>query len=577
MKGQQSNIKRILSIITKCNFILYAFILVLISLLMQLLTYVIRIITDHLFINDPSLLGMDINFSITILLTIMGFLLLFEICMVPVFARFSARVSIHIRKSFLWSALNLPLDIYQMKSEGYLMESAGQSISLSYFLSKQMIEVIVRPLLAVYYIVVIAFIYLPCSLITIASVAVMFLAAFISGIYENRIGKIIFDKQSKESGFLLEGLKAIRSIRNSGSEYVFFRDYVDYNRRSALKLANYKRVNKIFSDMPTSIINITKLVLILVGAYGVYDQRITPGQLVEIHGLYSIMAGSIRSTVYSSHDILSVKYQMENLTEINEKAIEAEKHEVQMDAGKKYSKLKGNIIIDHVSFGYNKEMGPVLDDISMEIPAGSSVAIVGASGCGKTTLKKLICSRIDPWDGEILFDGEPVGDIPKTVLVNSIASVDQQIIMFEDTVMNNIKMWDPIQNDADVILAARDAYVHNDIILRDGGYQAVIAEDGSNFSGGQRQRIEIARALSMDPSILILDEATSALDTIVEKRIVDQIQERRITTIVIAHRLSTVRNCDRIYVMDKGHFVGAGTHEELMKKCDLYKTLVTVE
>ena len=587
------NIKKSYSIIRQGNFILYAIILVAISLLMQLLTQVVGYITDHIYSNEYTLwtvfmeeasdqinlTSTDVKsvFGIALLIVVIVLLFILEAWIVSVFGKFTSKVNVHIRKDFVWSALNLPIESYQERSEGYLMKSASQSIELSFFLSQQMVEVIVRPLLSVYFLVVMAFIYPPCSIVVLVSVIVMILATIISGKYENEAGEKVFKEQSKESGFLLEGLRALRSIRNSGSEFVFFREYVNLNQQSAIILSAYKGVKKVFADLPTSVGNITRLVLILVGAFGVFNGNITLGQLITVHGFYCISEYYIRSAIFSGQDIMSVKYQMENLFGLSEEAKKTQAAEAHEDPQKEYSKLKGNIRIEHLTFGYSQQAGPVLNDISMDIPAGSSVAIVGSSGCGKTTLKKIICSRYEPWEGKILYDGRPASEIYKGVLENSIASVDQQIIMFEDTVMNNIKMWDPTQIDADGILAARDAQIHDEIILREGGYKSLIEEDGSNYSGGQRQRIEIARALSMDPTILIMDEATSALDTIVEKKIVESVNCRGITTIVIAHRLSTIRNCDCIYVMDKGRFVGVGSHDELMKTCDVYRTLVTVE
>lgn len=508
-------------------------------------------------------------------------LLILETMMVPVFSRFSARVESNCRKRFLWSSINLPLDYYQIRSEGYFMESSGKVQDLGFFLSKQFLDVIVRPAMAIAFLIILASNSIPCFLVVLGSIAVMIVATLISARYEDQKGRIVFSESSRESGFLLEGIKSIRSIRNSGSEYQFFRNFVDLNRKTAKPLGKYNVANQIFGDIPMSISNFTKLVLILVGAYDVYKGTLTLGSLIFIHGIYCTVSDYIRSAVYSGKSLFSLRYNLENLEEITGEGertcSSTDRARESTGAEAEYVKLKGHIRLDHVSFGYNPMADPVLDNISMDIPAGSCIAIVGSTGCGKTTLKKLICGRHKPWAGQIFYDEIPASDVPDEVMTNSIASVDQQIILFSDTVKNNIKMWDATQLDADAILAARDARIHDEIIKREDKYNTLLTEDGKNFSGGERQRIEIARAFSMDPSILVMDEATCALDTIVEKQIVDHVRARAITTIVIAHRLSTIRTCDCIYVLDHGRIKGQGTHEELMQTCDLYRTLVTVE
>ena len=205
------------------------------------------------------------------------------------------------------------------------------------------------------------------------------------------------------------------------------------------------------------------------------------------------------------------------------------------------------------------------------------MALVGSSGCGKSTIANLVTGLYAPWSGEILFDGKKVSEIDHGVFTSSVAMVDQEIIMFEDTIENNIKMWDRTIEDFEAVLAARDASVHEDIMRRDGGYKHMLAEGGTNLSGGQRQRMEIARVLAQDPTILIMDEATSALDAITEAKVMKAVRDRGITLIIIAHRLSTIRDCDEIIVLDRGDVVQRGTHEKLMAEGGFYKELVTNE
>jgi len=240
-------------------------------------------------------------------------------------------------------------------------------------------------------------------------------------------------------------------------------------------------------------------------------------------------------------------------------------------------KLKGGVELKNVTFGYSKLAAPLIEDFSMTMKPGSRVAFVGASGCGKSTLAKLISGLYEPWSGEILFDGKGRKEYPRAVMTGSIAVVDQDITLFEDTIANNIKMWNESIEDFEMILAARDAQIHDDIMQRDGGYQYRLTSGGRDLSGGQRQRLEIARVLAQDPLIIILDEATSALDAKTEYDVVKAIKDRGITCIVIAHRLSTIRDCDEIIVLEHGKVAERGTHDELMKLGGAYTELVTNE
>jgi ABC-type bacteriocin/lantibiotic exporter with double-glycine peptidase domain len=242
-----------------------------------------------------------------------------------------------------------------------------------------------------------------------------------------------------------------------------------------------------------------------------------------------------------------------------------------------YTKLSGKIEMKNVTFGYSRLARPLIENFNLTIEPGQKIAFVGSSDCGKSTLAKLLTGLYKPWSGEILYDGQRMDTIDRNLFTGSVAKVDQEVTLFEDTIAANIKMWDTSIENFEMILAARDASIHTDIIERDGGYNYILRENGKDLSGGQRQRLEIARVLAQDPTVLIMDEATSALDARTEAEVVQSVQERGITCIVVAHRLSTIRDCDEIIVMDQGHVVERGTHKELYEKGGLYKQLVSSE
>ena len=372
------------------------------------------------------------------------------------------------------------------------------------------------------------------------------------------------------------GIEMIETIKASGAENGFFQKWAGYQASLNAQEVKSVKTNQILGMIPTFFSTLANYAVLILGVYMTMKGSFTLGAVLMFQGFQGSFMSPAMTLIAAGQTIQEMRTQMERVEDVMEYPDDENvaEHETEVT---ELSKLRGNIELKNVTFGYSRLEEPLIRDFSLKMKTGDRIALVGASGCGKSTVSKLVSGLYQPWSGEILFDGKPRSAYPREVMVGSLAVVDQDIIIFEDTIANNIKMWDDSIQDFEMILAARDAQIHNDITQLSGGYQHKLTTGGRNFSGGQRQRLEIARVLAQDPTIIILDEATSALDAKTEYEVVNAIRDRGITCIVIAHRLSTVRDCDEIIVLDRGNVVERGTHDELMKLGGTYADLVANE
>ncbi|MCQ2408860.1 MAG: ATP-binding cassette domain-containing protein, partial [Oscillospiraceae bacterium] len=361
----------------------------------------------------------------------------------------------------------------------------------------------------------------------------------------------------------------------SGAESGYFKKWSGYQASVNTQQVKFQKMDQYLGMIPQFVSTLANNAVLFLGVWLTMQGKFTVGMVMAFQGFLSSFMSPAMTLVSAGQTLQEMRTQMERVDDVMEYPDDI----VFDESGEndESTKLSGNVEIKNLVFGYSPLAEPLIKDFNMTLSTGKSVAIVGASGCGKSTMSKLIAGLYQPWSGEILFDGRPMKQIPKNVFRGSLAVVDQDIILFEDTIANNIKMWDESIEDFEMILAAHDAQIHDDIMQRPKGYQHKLLEGGKDFSGGQRQRMEIARALAQDPTIVIMDEATSALDAKTEYEVVQAIRERGITCIVIAHRLSTIRSCDEIIVMEHGEIKDRGTHSELMEHSKIYRDLVSAE
>ena len=375
-------------------------------------------------------------------------------------------------------------------------------------------------------------------------------------------------------GVTMTGIRNMETIKSMGGERAFYSQWENSFVQALIVRVRSTMSNMGTGSLPLLVLHLSNALILILGAWYILKGELTPGMLLASQALAASIIYPINSAVKSTQSVYRSQAAMERLEEVEDAC---QGHRLELSSPEElpeHPKLRGDVELRNVTFGYDRSLPPVLKDFSLKIPAGAKVAFVGFSGCGKSTIAKLISGLYEPWEGEILLDGIPVQQVNRAVLINSLSVVNQDITLFEGTIEDNLKMWDKSIEDFAMVMAAHDAQIHEEIAERSGAYQSLMAENGKNFSGGQRQRMEIATALAKDPSILIMDEGTSALDPKTEEKVMQHIGNLGITLIMIAHRLSTIRDCDCIYVMEKGRILQQGTHEELIRQEGLYHELM---
>ena len=490
-------------------------------------------------------------------------------------AKINAKIAVVGNTTYVWKILHLPMDFFSQRMAGDIQQRKATNATIAGSLVSLFAPLVIQTCMMVFYLVVMIRYSLMLTLVGMGSIVInMFMSRIIS---QKRIN--VTRVQMRDAGKLasttVAGIEMIETIKASGAENGFFEKWAGYQASVNTQNVRFSRINQYFGLIPQIVTSLTNTAVLILGVYLVMEGKFTIGMVMAFQGFLASFMAPAQQLLSAGQTIQEMRTQMERIEDVMqypEDPVYASASETEEE---EYNKLSGAVEMKNVTFGYSRLGEPLIRDFNLSLKPGSRVAFVGTSGCGKSTLTKLLSGLYQPWSGEILFDGKPMGKIDRNVFTGSLAVVDQDIILFEDTIANNIKMWDNSIEDFEMIMAARDAQLHEDIMQRDGGYHYKLTEGGKDFSGGQRQRMEIARVLAQDPTIIILDEATSALDARTEYDVVKSIKDRGITCIVVAHRLSTIRDCDEIIVMDQGNVVERGTHEELFARGGYYTQLVS--
>ncbi len=478
---------------------------------------------------------------------------------------------------FFWHIFRLPVEFFQQRSVGDITNRLQSNDQVAAFLSRELAETAIGLLTIVFYFIVMLQYSIVLALVSLlmASLSITYLL-YSSNKIETLNKKLLQDK-GKVMGFSISGLYIIETLKASASESDFFAKWSGYHAKEINSQQRLGKTTQVLLQLPEFLSEFANVIVLFVGGLIIINGHLTIGSLIAFQGLLGSFMTPVNGLTHMGMQMKHVQGDINRLEDVFKYNLDQNvSREVEVESEEEaYQKLEGYIEVKDLAFGYNPWDPPLIENFNLSLKPGSRVALVGGSGSGKSTVARLITGIHQPWSGEILFDGKPRENLPRSVMVNSMAVVDQDITLFDGTIKENLTMWDSTISEFNIIRAAKDACIHDDINIRDKGYDHKVNEGGANFSGGQKQRLEIARALAGNPSILILDEATSALDVHTENLVDENIRRRGCTCLIIAHRLSTIRDCDEIIVMDRGKIVERGTHDELKNAGGLYAQLIS--
>ena len=490
--------------------------------------------------------------------------------------KLQGKLAIKANAEFMWHVLRMPVEFFSQRMAGDIAGRKATNQSIASTLINTLAPSVLNMAMMVVYLVVILRYSVPLTLIGVSGMTINILVnRFISNRRIN-ISRVQMRDEAKLSSTTVAGIEMIETIKASGAENGFFAKWAGYQASANTQNVRSMKLNAYYGLIPQAVSALVNMAILALGLFLILRGEFTVGMLFAFQTMLASFMNPVMELANAGTTIREMRTNMERIDDVMEYPADVE-YPAERPEDVSYDKLSGRLEMRNVTFGYSRLAPPLIENFSMTLEVGQKVAFVGSSGCGKSTLSKLISGLYKPWSGEILFDGKPISEIDRNVFTGSLAVVDQDITLFEDSIANNIKMWDTSIEDYEMILASRDASLHEDIMQRDGGYSHKMLEGGRDFSGGQRQRMEIARVLAQDPTILIMDEATSALDAQTEYEVVKAIKDRGISCVVIAHRLSTIRDCDEIIVLDHGKIVERGTHAALMANHGKYEELILSE
>ncbi len=477
--------------------------------------------------------------------------------------------------SYFWHLLRLPMHFFHQRYAAEVAGRVGMNEAIAGVLSGPAATAALDLLVAVFYLLLLLQYNVTLTIIGVAFSSVGIIMFFAMRRHLTDLNMKIQQDAGKAYGVAMNGLRMIETIKANGDEADFFTKWAGYQTKVLSASQETSMWSMSVTLLPTLLGGINGALIMTFGGFSIMDGAMTAGMFMAFQNLMGSFQAPVNALLGLGSTLQTTEMQMQRLNDVRRYKVDTLNFP---EDGKTRTfprdRLSGELTLTDVSFGYSPLEKPLLTGFNMHIRPGGWVAVVGASGSGKSTLAKIVTGLYREWGGTVAFDGVPREDLPRAVILNSLASVDQDIFLITGTVAENIALFDDSVQRSDIVQAAQDACIHEDILKLDGGYEAKVAEGGLNFSGGQRQRLEIARALAVNPSLLVLDEATSALDPITEKIVLENIKHRGCTCLIVAHRLSTIRDCDEIIVLERGAVVERGTHVEMMQHDGPYRRLI---